>query len=61
MIGRICHIEAAQPDGKRFNHAMSNEERRSFNNLLLLCGDHHTVIDSDEDRYSVTHLRQMKQ
>lgn len=61
MIGRICHIEAALPDGKRFNDAMSNEERRSFDNLLLLCGDHHTIIDSDEDRYSVTHLRQMKQ
>ncbi|GHC99895.1 hypothetical protein GCM10019060_33000 [Novosphingobium pokkalii] len=61
MIGRICHIEAALPDGKRFNDAMSNEERRSYDNLLLLCGDHHTVIDDDEGCYSVAQLRLMKQ
>lgn len=60
MIGRICHIEAALPDGKRFNPAMSNEERRSYENLLLLCGDHHTIIDDDDERYTVEWLRQIK-
>ncbi len=60
MIGRICHIEAAMPDGKRFNPAMSNEERRSYANLLLLCGDHHTIIDDNAERFPVKKLREMK-
>ena len=60
MIGKICHIEAAEPGGKRFNAKMSNEQRRGFENLILLCGDHHTVIDSHEVKYPVTKLRQMK-
>ena len=60
MIGRICHIEAALPDGKRFNEAMTNEERRSYDNLLLLCGDHHTIIDDDSGKYTVGKLRQIK-
>lgn len=61
MVGRICHIEAALPNGKRFNEAMSNEERRAYDNLLLLCGDHHTIIDDDEQSYPVAQLKRMKQ
>jgi hypothetical protein len=60
MIGKICHIEAAEPGGKRFNKNMSNEERRALSNLALLCGDHHTIIDSDEKKYSAAMLRKMK-
>lgn len=60
MIGKICHIEAAEPGGKRFNATMSNEQRRGFENLILLCGDHHTVIDSHAVKYPVAKLHQMK-
>jgi hypothetical protein len=42
LVGEIAHIEAAMPDGPRFRKEMTNEERRAFANLLLLCGVHHT-------------------
>lgn len=34
FIGQICHIEAAEAGGERFNPNMTNEERRSFDNLM---------------------------
>ncbi|WP_340012238.1 hypothetical protein MHI32_09605 [Paenibacillus sp. FSL H7-0690] len=59
FVGQICHIEAAEPGGERFNPEQSNEERRSFENLLILCYDHH-VATNNVERYPVTMLVQMK-
>ncbi len=59
FIGQLCHIEAAEPGGERFNPAMTNEERRSVSNLMLMCYPHHCVTN-DVERYSVAHLREMK-
>ena len=42
MIGEIAHIASAMPTGKRFDSSMTNETRRAFENLLLLCPNHHT-------------------
>lgn len=60
LTGEIAHIEAAMPGGPRFRDSMTNEERRAFENLLLLCATHHTVIDTDFDRWSVGALRDLK-
>lgn len=59
FIGQICHIEAAMTGGERFNEDMSNEERRSFDNLILLCYEHHIVTDN-VDIYDVKSLKDMK-
>ncbi len=59
FIGEVCHIEAAMPGGQRFNPKQINEERRSFDNLLLLCHEHHKVTDNVEV-YSVEKLKMMK-
>lgn len=59
FVGEICHIEAAKPGGERFNINMSDEDRRSFSNLLLMCHRHHVVTD-DEAIYTVAALREMK-
>jgi hypothetical protein len=59
FIGQICHIEAAEPGGARFNPSMTNEERRSFANLMLLCYEHH-VVTNDVERFSVAVLQEMK-
>lgn len=45
MFGEIAHIRAAEKSGPRFDATMTNNERRGFDNLLLLCGKHHTLID----------------
>ena len=60
FIGQICHIQAAEAGGPRFNANTSNEERRSVSNLMLLCYEHHRVTDN-VTRYSVSALSEMKQ
>lgn len=62
VVGHVCHIEAALPDGARFNPEMSNEQRRAGANLVLMCGGHHKQIDSKEyeDKYDLTRVRKIK-
>lgn len=59
FIGQICHIEAAEPSGERFNPNMTNEERRAFDNLMLMCYEHH-VVTNDVTKYPVSELKRMK-
>lgn len=59
LIGQLCHIEAAEPGGERFNPNMTNEERRSAANLVFMCYRHHTETN-DVDRFTVVDLRKMK-
>ena len=59
-VGEVCHIEAAEPKGPRFNSESDDDERRSFENLLLMCHAHHRRVDTDLATYSVDRLRQMK-
>lgn len=41
----IAHIRGANPGSPRYDPAMTNDERRSFTNLILLCRPHHNVVD----------------
>jgi len=59
IIGNICHIEAASPGGLRYNPQQSDDERASFENLILLCPNHHKATD-DITEFSVEKLKQMK-
>ncbi|PEQ27967.1 hypothetical protein [Bacillus cereus] len=47
-IAQICHIEAANEGGQRFNPNMTNEDRRALSNLMLLCYEHHKTTDNTE-------------
>jgi len=55
----MCHIEAANVDGERFNPNQTNEQRRTFENLILLCGTHHTITN-DIAIYTVAKMKEMK-
>lgn len=55
----ICHIEAANPGGERYNEKQTDEERRSYDNLILLCRDHHKETD-DIEMYPVSKLKEFK-
>src|SRR3954470_17123358 len=59
FIGQLCHIEAAEAGGERFNPDMTNEERRSASNLMLMCYPHHRETN-DVSRYGVLELKRMK-
>ena len=61
FIGQICHIEAASPEGPRYNPTQIVEERHGNKNLLLLCYAHHRQIDSDPRTYSVEWLKETKE
>lgn len=58
-IGQLCHIEAAEEKGERFNPNMTDEERRSYDNLMLMCYKHH-IETNDVNRYPVSELKIMK-
>ena len=59
LVGQMCHIEAALAGGERFNINQTNNERRSFHNLMLLCYPHHKTTD-DVNVYTVEKLKEMK-
>jgi hypothetical protein len=59
LIAEVCHIEAAEEGGERFNPDQTDEERRAFDNLIVLCPTHHTTTDN-VDEYPVERLREMK-
>jgi hypothetical protein len=61
VIGEICHITASSRKGPRFDPALTDEERDSFANLILLCPSHHKMADDDTARYTPDLLRDLKQ
>ena len=60
LIGRVCHIKARNSHGPRFDENQTPEERHGFDNLILMCGNHHSVIDADTESYTVDRLQAMK-
>jgi hypothetical protein len=49
IISKICHIAAASKEGPRYDKSMTDDDRRGFDNLILLCDEHHTIIDNKEN------------
>lgn len=57
----IGHIHGARPGSARYDPAMTDRERASFDNLLLLCTAHHKLIDRlAPDDHPPTLLREWK-
>lgn len=55
----ICHIQGANPNGERYNPNMTDKERANYDNLILLCQQHHDQTD-DVSYYTVEVLLDMK-
>ena len=62
IVSKICHIEAASEKGPRYNPDMDDDERRHFNNLILMCDECHNIIDNmeNEAKYPVKLLKEWK-
>src|SRR5947207_3448335 len=56
----VAHIVGESPAGPRGNHPMPVEERNRYENLILLCEAHHTLVDTQAATYPVEKLLQMK-
>lgn len=44
-VAELCHIEAANKGGPRYNQEQNDEQRNSINNLLFMCHRHHKESD----------------
>jgi tetratricopeptide (TPR) repeat protein len=60
VLAEICHIQGYSPDSARYNPEMTNQERNSLQNLVLMCAKHHTIIDTHPAEYPKEHLWQIK-
>lgn len=57
LVAQLCHIEAANEGGARYNKLQTDDERANFNNLLFLCYRHH----KESDFYSKEELVHIKE
>lgn len=62
FIGELVHISAAETGGPRYDINMSDDERRAFANLMLMCPTHHKIIDKPAlvHKYPVETLKKYK-
>jgi hypothetical protein len=60
IIGEECHIVARKSYGPRGVSTLSASQRDSLDNLILLCSNHHKLIDDQPDRYTVDELQKIK-
>ena len=60
LIGEECHIIAQDINGPRGDHAMPIEARDKYSNFILLCSNHHTLIDKQPNTYTIENLQELK-
>ena len=61
VTGEICHIEAVNKKGPRYNPELTKEKLHSYENLILLCEAHHKIVDADIKTYTESALKDMKE
>ena len=60
VTGEMAHISGKEPNSPRYISTMSEKERNSYENLILLCGSCHKKIDAQTNKYSVEELHRIK-
>ena len=61
ITAHICHIYAVSVDGPRGKSGLTEKELNSPENLILLCRNHHAVIDGQHETYPAELLKKWKQ
>ena len=59
-IAKQAHIAGLNPGSARYDSDMTDEERNSVNNIILLCPTCHDIIDENRDEYTVSKLKEIK-
>lgn len=59
LVGEIAHIVGAKPSAAR-GAAQLIGSRDDSDNLILLCREHHKIVDDHEDDYPPAHLLAIK-
>lgn len=60
VVGDEAHIVAREPGGPRGQSDLPMERRDDYENLVLLCGRHHALVDTDVAGYPVPALLGLK-
>lgn len=60
VLGEAAHMVAESPKGPRGDSPLTLEERNRYDNLMLLCSQHHQLVDAQPKTYTVERLRGMK-
>lgn len=57
----IAHIRGANPGSPRYDSKMTDEDRRAFSNVILLCKPHHEIVDKRHpEKYPAETLAEWK-
>jgi hypothetical protein len=59
-LGKQAHIVSHAPGGIRDDPELTQAERDSYANLILVCAEHHDVIDHEPTVYTVAKLHGIK-
>ncbi|MCR5309266.1 MAG: hypothetical protein K6E21_04065 [Bacilli bacterium] len=59
-IAQYCHIAAASPNGPRFDASLTNEQIRGLDNCIVMCSNHHHIIDNNPSIYTTELLKKWK-
>ncbi|MDA1283139.1 MAG: SAVED domain-containing protein [Chloroflexi bacterium] len=60
-FGQAAHIVAHGKTGPRADPAFDSKLKDIYDNLILLCGNHHAIVDKQPNTYTVDHLRTWKE
>ena len=60
VIGEAAHIAGENSTAARYDTTMDDTARNHYNNLVYLCGDHHTQIDKQQKHFPVDTLLRLK-
>lgn len=61
VLGEVAHIVARNRDGPRGESLPPGGEIDGYENLILLCEEHHKLIDGQPNTYTVAKLGQIKE
>lgn len=60
LVGDIAHIVGEKTKAARGESTLSPQERDLSSNLVLICKEHHKIVDDHEDKYTVAVLHEIK-
>lgn len=60
VYGKVCHIEGVEPGSARHNPSRPVDRLNDIDNLILLCDQHHTQIDTMPNKYPADWIKRIK-
>ena len=61
VTGHVCHIYAISTEGPRGKPGLTQQVLNAPDNLILLCPNHHAIVDGQHETNSADTLKQWKQ